>query len=487
MNTIPLSWENMEALLRRLVLKQPNIKQISERAIGLVGDSKILTGVKIRTAAEEDTEISADLVVGGYHWLQDLYGSGSVEAKNLAALRQTFKHKYVCTTHYFSLTVSFLEEMSDQGIPGIKDGEFHYIHLSNPAIDTRSLGIWILEGNIRRTNLFLGIFSLMGLNLVTINCCGYDLQEETNEIEDIRQFFKNMVMEEPLQPYMYTLLDVLENRGISFSFSTLRCPYVQYAKAQKLPSNFVGIGDAVMQFNPIKGQGIAKASVEVITLNTLLSQCKSTKIPQDFGKSFFKLQATRTGPTCDLYKCDDYVYTSQAWVIRRWNVLWVHGSRLSVERRGEVERLLGDKKAESRKLGEIWQAGEEVKDTKCKLEEAKHDLDVAQQEGQFDTASRLRYSVIPELEVKLPKDDLLPTSMSGVREHHEDGAGDGHWIEGLLMVHDRVTSEDIVRVVAKATGILVQSLLKGEREKLTHMEDALRQRIIGQDAALRAV
>ncbi|KIJ31554.1 hypothetical protein M422DRAFT_266694 [Sphaerobolus stellatus SS14] len=290
MNTIPLSRGNMEALLRRLVLKQPNVKQISERAIGLVGDSKILTGVKIRTAAEEDAEISADLVVGelygclrGYHWLQDLYGSGSVEAKNLAALRQAFKHKYVCTTCYFSLTVSILEEMSDQGIPGIKDGEFHYIYLPNSAIDTRSLGIWILDGNI-----------------LTITWCCYDLQEETNEIEDIRQFFKNMVMEEPLQPYMYTLLDVLENRGISFSKSTLRCPnpaYVQYAKTQRLPSNFVGIGDAVMQFNPIKGQGIAKASVEVIALNTLLSQCKSTKIPQDFGKSFFKLQATRIGPT----------------------------------------------------------------------------------------------------------------------------------------------------------------------------------------------
>ncbi|KIJ35663.1 hypothetical protein M422DRAFT_180433, partial [Sphaerobolus stellatus SS14] len=147
----------------------------------------------------------------------------------------------------------------------------------------------------------------------------------------------------------------------------------------------------------------------------------------------------------------------------------------SVERRGEVERLLGDKKAESRKLGEIWQAERarlrEVKDTKRKLEEAKHDLDVAQREGRFDTASRLRYSVIPELEAKLPKDDAPPTSTSG----------------GLTMLHDRVTSGDIARVVARATGIPVQSLLKGEREKLTHMEDALRQRIIGQDAALRAV
>ncbi|KIJ24438.1 hypothetical protein M422DRAFT_274786 [Sphaerobolus stellatus SS14] len=130
---------------------------------------------------------------------------------------------------------------------------------------------------------------------------------------------------------------------------------------------------------------------------------------------------------------------------------------------------------------------QEVKDTKRKLEEAKHDLDVAQREGRFDTASRLRYSVIPELEAKLPKDDVSSTSTSDVGEHHEDVMPDGHKIEGLTMLHDRVTSGDIARVVAKATGIPVQSLLKDEREKLTHMEDSLRQRIIGQDDALHAV
>jgi len=86
----------------------------------------------------------------------------------------------------------------------------------------------------------------------------------------------------------------------------------------------------------------------------------------------------------------------------------------------------------------------------------------------------LRYAVIPELEAKLPKDD-------GGIEH------DGPKADGLTMLHDRVTSGDIARVVAKATGIPVQSLLRGEREKLTHMEDALRERIVGQDEALKAV
>lgn len=70
----------------------------------------------------------------------------------------------------------------------------------------------------------------------------------------------------------------------------------------------------------------------------------------------------------------------------------------------------------------------------------------------------MRYAVIPELEAKLPKDD-------GGIEH--DGAKE----DGLTMLHDRVTSGDIARVVAKATGIPVQSLLRGEREKLTHVRE----------------
>ena len=54
------------------------------------------------------------------------------------------------------------------------------------------------------------------------------------------------------------------------------------------------------------------------------------------------------------------------------------------------------------------------------------------------------------------------------------GMGEGEDAEGpLAMLHDRVTSADIARVVAKATGIPVQSLLKGEREKLVHVSCSL--------------
>lgn len=101
---------------------------------------------------------------------------------------------------------------------------------------------------------------------------------------------------------------------------------------------------------------------------------------------------------------------------------------------------------------------ERVKELKQKLEDAKYELEVAQRQGQYERASRLRFATIPELERQLPKEADRPD---------DDTEGP------LAMLHDRVTSSDISRVVAKATGIPVQNLLKGEREKLVHVRLSL--------------
>ena len=87
------------------------------------------------------------------------------------------------------------------------------------------------------------------------------------------------------------------------------------------------------------------------------------------------------------------------------------------------------------------------KERKRRLEEAKHELEVAQRKGDYEAASRLRYATIPELERDIPTEGASSDAMLG----------------------ERVTSDDIARVVARATGIPVQSLLKGERERLIHV------------------
>lgn len=98
---------------------------------------------------------------------------------------------------------------------------------------------------------------------------------------------------------------------------------------------------------------------------------------------------------------------------------------------------------------------DKIKALKERLEDAKHQLEVAQRQGHFELASRLRFSTIPELEKQLPEEQ------SETPEDEESPT--------MMMLHDRVTSNDISRVVAKATGIPVQNLLKGERDKLIHV------------------
>ncbi|KAG9046605.1 chaperone ATPase hsp78 [Tulasnella sp. UAMH 9824] len=150
----------------------------------------------------------------------------------------------------------------------------------------------------------------------------------------------------------------------------------------------------------------------------------------------------------------------------------------SVERREKVEATLAEKRKQASDLTATWQAERarihELREVKRKLEESKYELEVAQRQGEYEKASRLRYQTIPELESKLSKESSA-----------EQTAAEEDAQQNLL--HDRVTAADIGRVVSKATGIPVQNLLKGEREKLLHMEDSLRQRVVGQDHVLTGV
>ncbi|TFY58438.1 hypothetical protein EVJ58_g6417 [Rhodofomes roseus] len=149
---------------------------------------------------------------------------------------------------------------------------------------------------------------------------------------------------------------------------------------------------------------------------------------------------------------------------------------LDVERRTKVEEALKQKRAEAARLTEVWQAErarlERIKDLKRRLEDAKYELEVAQRQGQYERASQLRFATIPELERQLPQ---------------ETEKSDAENVGPTPTLHDRVTSDDVARVVAKSTGIPVQNLLKGERDKLVHMEDTLRKRVVGQDHVVAAV
>jgi ATP-dependent Clp protease ATP-binding subunit ClpB len=103
---------------------------------------------------------------------------------------------------------------------------------------------------------------------------------------------------------------------------------------------------------------------------------------------------------------------------------------------------------------------------KEQIEQARSELEQAQRAGNWGRAGELTYGVIPELERKLAEAEKA---------------------SGQAMVREEVTDQDIASVVSRWTGIPVDKMLTGEREKLLRMEEALRARVVGQEEAVVAV
>jgi ATP-dependent Clp protease ATP-binding subunit ClpB len=142
----------------------------------------------------------------------------------------------------------------------------------------------------------------------------------------------------------------------------------------------------------------------------------------------------------------------------------------SRDRLANLEKELADLEQESAELTSRWQAEKDklqgAQKLKEQLEAARTELDGAQRGGNWARAGELTYGVIPELE-------------RGLKEAEEASAG--------RMLNEEVRDTDIAGVVARWTGIPMEKMLTGEREKLLAMEDKLRARVIGQEDAIIAV
>jgi ATP-dependent Clp protease ATP-binding subunit ClpB len=147
----------------------------------------------------------------------------------------------------------------------------------------------------------------------------------------------------------------------------------------------------------------------------------------------------------------------------------------SRERLQALERELADLQESARSMRERWEqekgAIQAVREIKEEIEQVRHDAERAEQMADFGRAAELRYGRLSELEGALRAEE------SRLRELQGDHA----------LLKEEVTEEDIADVVSAWTGVPVSKMLEGEREKLLHIEDALHQRVVGQDDAVSAV
>ncbi|MBT9386654.1 ATP-dependent chaperone ClpB [Pseudooceanicola sp. CBS1P-1] len=143
----------------------------------------------------------------------------------------------------------------------------------------------------------------------------------------------------------------------------------------------------------------------------------------------------------------------------------------SADRLEKLERELAELQERADEMTAKWQAERDklagARDLKEQLDRARADLDIAKRNGDLAKAGELAYGIIPQLEKQV-------------------GEAESHEAEGV-MVEEAVRPEQIAQVVERWTGIPTARMLEGEREKLLRMEEGLHKRVIGQNAAVRAV
>ncbi|MDI6873301.1 ATP-dependent chaperone ClpB [Candidatus Solincola sp.] len=149
--------------------------------------------------------------------------------------------------------------------------------------------------------------------------------------------------------------------------------------------------------------------------------------------------------------------------------------KASRERLEKLEAELAELKEQSAEMKAHWQAEKEcitrIRELKERLEQIRIEEQRAEREGDLEKAARLRYGEAVEVQKALEEENRRLQELQKDRK----------------MLKEEVDEEDIAEVVSAWTGIPVSKLLEGEVQKLIHMEERLRRRVVGQDQALEKV
>lgn len=149
----------------------------------------------------------------------------------------------------------------------------------------------------------------------------------------------------------------------------------------------------------------------------------------------------------------------------------------SKQRLKEIEQQLQKLETESKELTDQWLAEKEKihssQHLKEELEKAKLELERMERSGDLARASELKYGIIPEIEAKIIQAENSVETNNQVKNHK--------------LLKEAVTEQDIATIISRITGIPVDKMLTGEKEKLLHMEQLLRKTVVGQEKALEVV
>ncbi len=146
----------------------------------------------------------------------------------------------------------------------------------------------------------------------------------------------------------------------------------------------------------------------------------------------------------------------------------------SKKRLDNLEKQLADLQEKDKELSSKWESEkadiDSIKQIKEKIDRTNTQFDEAQRKGELETAARLKYSTIADLQKQLSE--------------KEEQLAKGN---GSKMIRNEVTEEHVAQIVSKWTGVPVSRLLSGEKERLMNMEQEIHKRLVGQDEAIDAL
>jgi len=147
----------------------------------------------------------------------------------------------------------------------------------------------------------------------------------------------------------------------------------------------------------------------------------------------------------------------------------------SKERLEKLRKELAGLKEKGNQLKARWQNEKEIiqktREIKAKIDQTKLEEQQAERSGDLERVAKIRYGTLVELQ------NELNAQNEKLQEIQKD----------QMMLKEEVDEEDVAEVIAKWTGIPVSKMLEGETEKLLHMEDRLKQRVVGQDKAISLI
>ena len=147
---------------------------------------------------------------------------------------------------------------------------------------------------------------------------------------------------------------------------------------------------------------------------------------------------------------------------------------LSKARLAELQKELAENRERFNTMKAQWEnekkAIGQVQQLREKIEQLNHDIETAEKNGEYEKAAKLKYGDLPELKRQLEQDEKQTQNAKGSN-----------------LLRNKVTEEEIAKIIERWTGIPVSRLMESEREKLLHLEDTLHKRVIGQDEAVRVV